>query len=198
MVRIGVLSLQGDFLEHIEILREMGVEPVVIKNVADLKGIDGLIIPGGESTTIGSLVMMRRLERPIKELADSGTPIMGVCAGAVLLAKKVIDRVVGETSQVRLGLMDMTVIRNAFGRQVNSFMTELEVEGVGRVRAAFIRAPAIVETWGSARMIAYVNHLRLGRFGAAALQDSILAISFHPEITSERKVYNFFLSMIKK
>lgn len=198
MVRVGILSLQGDFLEHVEMLQEMGVEPVVVKNARDLKGVDGLVIPGGESTTIGELIKVRGLEDLINELVGSGIPIMGVCAGAILLAKKVRDRVLGETGQFRLGLMDIAVIRNAFGRQVNSFITELEVEGVGSVRAAFIRAPAIVEAWGSARIISYVNHYQLGRVGAAAIQDSKLAITFHPEITDEKRIYDFFLSMMKR
>lgn len=198
MVRVGVLSLQGDFLEHLEILKEAGAEPVKVKSAADLRGLDALVIPGGESTTIGSLIRARGLEGPIRELADSGVPIMGTCAGAILLAKKVADRVVGETGQPTLGLMDVAVIRNAFGRQKDSFVTELDFEGVGRVRAAFIRAPAIAEAWGSARIVSYVEHPQLGRLGAAALQGSMIALAFHPEITSERKIYDFFLSNIRR
>lgn len=198
MARVGVLSLQGDFLEHLEILREVGAEPVAVKHAADFKGLDGLVIPGGESTTIGSLVRARGLEDSIKELAGSGVPIMGTCAGAILLAKKAVDKVVGETGQPTLGLMDIAVLRNAFGRQKNSFIAELEFEGLGKVKAAFIRAPAIVEAWGSARIVSHVDHPELGRLGAAALQNSMLALTFHPEVTSERKIYGFFLSMVKK
>lgn len=198
MVRVGVISLQGDFLEHLEILREVGAEPVRVKSAADLKGLDALIIPGGESTTIGSLMRARELENPIRELAQSGLPVMGTCAGAILLAKKVADRVVGETGQPVLGLMDIAVIRNAFGRQKNSFIAELEFEGVGKVKAAFIRAPAIVEAWGSARIVSRLNHPKLGSLGAAAIQNSVLALTFHPEVTGERRIYSFFLSMVKK
>lgn len=198
MVRVGVLALQGDFLEHLEMVREVGAEPVVVKSGKDLRGVDGLVIPGGESTTIGSLIHARGLEAPLREFAASGLPVMGTCAGAVLLARKVADRVVGETGQPLLGLMDIAVLRNAFGRQRESFIAEVDVSGVGRVKAAFIRAPAIVEAWGSARVISYIDHPRAGKLGAAALQGSMLALTFHPEITGERRVYEFFLGMVKR
>ncbi|MEM0045751.1 MAG: pyridoxal 5'-phosphate synthase glutaminase subunit PdxT, partial [Desulfurococcaceae archaeon] len=131
MVTIGVLALQGDFLEHLEILREIGVNAKPVKKSEDLSGTDALVIPGGESTTIGTLMKVRNLIEPVIKLAESGVPILGTCAGAVLMAKKVVDRVVGETGQVTLGLMDISVVRNVFGRQKNSFITDVEVEGMG-------------------------------------------------------------------
>ncbi len=197
-MRVGVLALQGDFLEHVEILRGFGVEAVYVKKPGDLTGIDALIIPGGESTTIGNLISARNLGGPISELVRSGIPVMGTCAGAILLAKKVADRVVGETEQYRLGLMDIGVVRNAFGRQRNSFMARITLDGVGEVSAAFIRAPAIVDAWGGAKILGYIDHPIAGRVGVAAQQGSMLALSFHPEIAGDRKIYNYFLNLARK
>ncbi|MEM4971600.1 MAG: pyridoxal 5'-phosphate synthase glutaminase subunit PdxT [Sulfolobales archaeon] len=197
-MRVGVLALQGDFLEHAEILRELGVEAVYVKKPGDLAGIDALIIPGGESTTIGNLISARNLGEPIAELARSGVPIMGTCAGAILLARKIVDRVVGETKQYRLGLMDIGVVRNAFGRQRNSFTARISLEGVGEVSAAFIRAPAIVEAWGGARILGYIDHPVAGRVGVAAQQGSMLALSFHPEIAGDRRIYSYFLDLARR
>jgi len=197
-LRIGVLALQGDFLEHVEILRELGVEAVYVKKPEDLARIDGLIIPGGESTTIGNLISARNLGEPISELVRSGVPLMGTCAGAILLAKKVVDRVVGETGQYRLGLMDIGVVRNAFGRQRNSFMARISLDGVGEASVAFIRAPAIVEVWGDAKILGYIDHPIAGRVGVAAQQGGMLALSFHPEIVGDMKIYSYFLSLARK
>ena len=196
MARVGVLSLQGSFLEHLEMLKRVGADPVAVKRAADLKGLDGLVVPGGELTALASLVRARGLEEPVKELAGSGVPVMGTGAGTALLAKKVSGA--GGAGQATLGLLDIAVVRGAFGRQASSFTTEIDFEGVGRVRAAFLRSPAIVEAWGSARVLSYVDHPRLGRLGAAALQGSVLALAFHPEITREEKVYAFFLSLARR
>lgn len=198
MITVGVLALQGDFLEHLEILRETGVSAKPVKKPEDLGDIDALIIPGGESTTIGTLMKIRNLIEPVVKLAENGTPILGTCAGAVLMAKKVVDRVVGETGQVTLGLMDISVVRNIFGRQKNSFVTDLEVEEIGVVKAAFIRAPGIVSAWGSARIIGYIEHPVAGRVGAAASQGNLVAVTFHPEITGDKKIYQHLISKITK
>jgi len=199
LVKVGVLALQGDFLEHIQILREMNsVEPVVVKRLSELEVIDALIIPGGESTTIGSLIAYRGLMEKIKSLADKGLPIMGTCAGTVLLAKKVSDRIVGETKQITLGLMNIEVTRNIFGRQKDSFIAEVYVEKLGVVKAAFIRAPGIKNAWPPARITAYINHPSTGEIGVVAEQGNMLALTFHPEITGDRKVYEYFLSFIKR
>lgn len=198
MIKVGILALQGDFLEHAEILRELGVEVVYVKKQSDLNNIDALIIPGGESTTIGSLLVQRGLAEPIVKLAEKGTPIMGTCAGAILLAKRVVDRVVGDTGQFTLGLMDIGVVRNIFGRQRNSFVAEINLEGIGTVKAAFIRAPGIVEAWGSAKIVGYLEHPVVGKVGAAAVQNNMLALTFHPEITSEKRVYQYLLTRIAK
>lgn len=198
MVKIGVLSLQGDFLEHIQMIKEMGVDVRVVKNARDFADIDGLIIPGGESTTIGSLLKTRNLDQEVIALAKSGRPIMGTCAGAILLAKSVRDRFVGETRQYILGLMNISVVRNIFGRQINSFTTIVNIDEIGPVNAAFIRAPGIVDAWSPARIIGYVDHPETGRVGCAAIQDNMLALTFHPEITGDKKIYEFFLRMVKK
>ncbi|MCS7099398.1 MAG: pyridoxal 5'-phosphate synthase glutaminase subunit PdxT [Sulfolobales archaeon] len=199
MVRVGVVAVQGDFLEHVQALRELGgVEVVAVKSPRDLSGVDALVIPGGESTTIGSLMRVKGLDSAIIDLAESGLPIMGTCAGAILLAKRVADRVVGETGQPLLSLMDIAVVRNAFGRQRESFTTDIYVDGVGKVRAVFIRAPAIVDAWSEARVIAYVDHYSAGKMGAAAVERNLLAVTFHPELSGDTKMYEYLLSMTRR
>jgi len=198
LVKVGVLALQGDFLEHMQILKEvLNVDTVLVKCLNDLKGIDALIIPGGESTTIGRLIRFRGLDEGIIGFANEGKPIMGTCAGAVLLANKVLDRVVGEVNQPVLGLMNITIIRNIFGRQKNSFITKVYVEGIGDVNAVFIRAPGIIEAHRPARIISYLEHPVIGKVGAVAVQGPLLAVTFHPEISSEKKLYEYFLSMVR-
>ena len=199
MVKIGVLALQGDFLEHIQLLREVeGVEPIAVKKVDDLRGINALIIPGGESTTIGLLLSSKGLASKIVNLAENGLPIMGTCAGAILLATKVLDRVVGETNQFTLKLMNVEVVRNVFGRQRESFIATVEVDGVGLVKAVFIRAPGIKSSWPPARMKGYIDHPATGRIGVAAEQGNMLALTFHPEIGGDKRVYEYFLTFIKR
>lgn len=199
MTCVGVLALQGDFLEHVQLLKELpNVEVVAVKSRADLGKVDALVIPGGESTTIGELMKVKGLDKEIIDFARSGRPVVGVCAGAILLAKKVADRVVGETGQPTLGLMDIGVLRNAFGRQRESFEAEVEVEGVGRVRAIFIRGPAIVEAWGDARIVGYVEHPTVGKVGAVAAQGNMLAVAFHPEISGDTRIYEFAILRAKR
>lgn len=195
-MKIGVLALQGDFHEHIEMLNEIGgVEPVRVKRTNDLRNIDALILPGGESTTVGRLMHTLGLS---EELARLGLPIMGTCAGLILLASRVTDRVVGETGQYTLGLMNIEVVRNVFGRQSDSFITEIQVEGIGKVKGAFIRAPGIKNSWPPARVIAYLDHPSTGAVGVIAEQDNLLALSFHPEITGEKRIYEHFIEKAKK
>ncbi|MEM2079009.1 MAG: pyridoxal 5'-phosphate synthase glutaminase subunit PdxT [Thermosphaera sp.] len=195
---MGVLALQGDFLEHSEILRELGAEARTVKKPEDLSVVDGLIIPGGESTTIGSLLAIKGLNDHLVKHIENGLPVMGTCAGAILLARRVVDRVVGETGQHTLKVMNVSIVRNVFGRQKNSFIANVEVENVGVVRAAFIRAPGIVEAWAPARITGYVDHPVVGRIGAVAEQNNILALAFHPEITGDKRIYQYFISKIKR
>ena len=197
-MKIGVLALQGDFLEHTQLLRELGVEPVYVKKQEQLSEVSALIIPGGESTTIGNLIVYRGLAQAITRFAEEGNPILGTCAGAILLAKKVVDRVVGETNQFILGLMNISMTRNAFGRQNDSFEANVWIEGIGEVKAAFIRAPIISSAWSPARITGYIEHPVIGKVGIAAQQGNLLAISFHPEITGDKKVYEYLISIAKK
>ncbi|ADG90297.1 pyridoxal 5'-phosphate synthase glutaminase subunit PdxT [Thermosphaera aggregans] len=197
-MKIGVLALQGDYLEHAQLLKELGVEAVYVKRSEQLREIKALIIPGGESTTIGNLISQMGLSQAIVKYAEEGNPVLGTCAGAIILAKKVIDRVVGETGQFTLGLMNIAVTRNAFGRQNESFEATVYVEDIGEVRAAFIRAPVISDAWSPAKITGYIDHPAIGRVGVAAKQGSLIAISFHPEITGDKQIYEYLISLAKK
>ncbi len=197
-MKIGVLALQGDYLEHAQLLKELGVEAVYIKRSEQLREVKALIIPGGESTTIGNLISQMELSQAIMKYAEEGNPVLGTCAGAIILAKKVIDRVVGETGQPTLGLMNIAVTRNAFGRQNESFEATVYVEDIGEVRATFIRAPVISDAWNPARITGYIDHPAIGRVGVAAKQGSLIAVSFHPEITGDMKIYEYIISLVKK
>jgi len=197
-VKIGVLALQGDYLEHAQLLKELGVEAVYVKRSEQLREIKALIIPGGESTTIGNLISQIGLSQAIVKYAEEGNPVLGTCAGTIILAKKVIDRVVGETGQFTLGLMNIAVTRNAFGRQNESFEATVYIEDIGEVRAAFIRAPVISDAWSPAKITGYIDHPAMGRVGVAAKQGSLIAISFHPEITGDKKIYEYLISLAKK
>lgn len=197
-MKIGVLALQGDYLEHAQLLKELGVEAVYIKRSEQLREVKALIIPGGESTTIGNLISQKGLSQAIMKYAEEGNPVVGTCAGAIILAKKVVDRAVGETGQPTLGLMNIAVTRNAFGRQNESFEATVYVEDIGEVRAAFIRAPVISDAWSPARITGYIDHPAIGRVGVAAKQGSLIAVSFHPEITGDMKIYEYIISLVKK
>ena len=187
---VGVLALQGDFKEHIEALNEIeGVEARPVKTREQIEACDALVIPGGESTTIGKLMERFEIEKPIREMAEAGKPIWGTCAGMIVLAKDIVD-----SDQWRLGLMDITVERNAFGRQVDSFETDLPVEGIDEpVRAIFIRAPyvrEVCEQCGVDVLATFEDKIVLCR------QGNLLASAFHPELTDDRRVQKYFLDMI--
>ncbi len=187
--RVGVLSLQGDFAEHVAAMREIGCSCDPVKTVADVESVDGLIIPGGESTTIGKLCERFGVGDAIKGLHAAGKPIWGTCAGTILLAKEIVG-----SDQWRLGLMDIEVARNAFGRQVDSFETDLPVEGIegDPVHAIFIRAPYITRVWGETQVLAtFSDKIVMAR------QGTLLASAFHPELTSDRRVQEYFLNMVK-
>lgn len=194
MVRIGVLALQGDVSEHMQsmskAMEELGVRGSVspVKKVDNLKNIDGIIIPGGESTTISRIMHKKGLTEKIREMYGEGSiAIMGTCAGCIILAKEIEGgRVEG------LKLMDMKVIRNAFGRQKESFEASVYVEGLeGAYHAVFIRAPVIEKVWGDCRAIA-----KFGETIVGASQERLLAFSFHPELTDDFRIYRLFLDMI--
>jgi 5'-phosphate synthase pdxT subunit len=194
LMKIGVLALQGDFAEHIAVLQRLGVEAVEVRLPEHLAGLDGLIIPGGESTTIGKLAQDFHLIEPLRRFAEE-KPTWGTCAGAIFLAKD------AHRQQPLLGLMDITVARNAFGRQVASFETDLEVPALEEIDAAnlpyhavFIRAPLIESVQGEARVLARLPDGRI----TAAQQGHLLVTSFHPELTEDHRFHRYFLSQVER
>ncbi len=188
MTPIGVLALQGDVSEHEQALREVGASPVRVRRPADLDRLVGLILPGGESTTIGCLAAEAGLLEAVAAFAAQGYPLWGTCAGLILLAAD------PGRSQPSLGLLDVAVQRNAFGRQVDSFELDLEIRELagGPFRAVFIRAPAVVRLGGGVRSLAELP----GGPVVAVRQANILATSFHPELTSDRRLHRYFLGML--
>ncbi|MEW6424692.1 MAG: pyridoxal 5'-phosphate synthase glutaminase subunit PdxT [Bacillota bacterium] len=187
---IGVLAMQGAFREHQQALAGCGAESVQIRRPEQLAEIDGLIIPGGESTTIGKLMIDYGLFEPVKSLGERGMPIFGTCAGMILLAREIEG-----SEQPRLGLMDMKVRRNAYGRQVDSFEEDLEIPALGKelFRAVFIRAPYILEVAAGVEVLA--RHA--GKI-VCAREGPFLAAAFHPELTADGRLHKYFLEMVKK
>ena len=179
---IGVLALQGDFEAHSRVLRELGAQVREVRVPADLDGLDGLVIPGGESTTMTLGIEREKLAEPLRDLARAGTPVLGTCAGLIMLDRD------------HLGLMDITAERNAFGRQVRSFEADVEIDGIdgGPIRAIFIRAPWIAEAGPDVDVLASVE----GR-GVAARQDNLLAVAFHPELGDDTRVHEAFLAGVR-
>ena len=189
-MRVGVFALQGDVREHLQLLTSLGVESIEVRNKEQLATVDGLIIPGGESTTISKLIDIFGLRDDLLEYISSGSPVYGTCAGMIMLASEVLDAASGQQS---LKAMDISVRRNAFGSQLDSF--EASVEFAGRsVDAAFIRAP-IVERVGE--QVQVLSKLSSGAI-VAVRQGNLLATSFHPEITGDSAVHEYFLGMITK
>jgi 5'-phosphate synthase pdxT subunit len=190
-MKIGILALQGDFAEHAAMLKRLKVETAEVRLPEHLKGLDGLIIPGGESTTIGKLSEDFGLTEPLRQFGQQRA-IWGTCAGAIFLSKD------AHRHQPLLNLMDITVERNAFGRQVDSFEADLEVPELNQVtgrkepyHAVFIRAPIIQSVSGEARVLAKTADGRI----VAAQQGHLLATSFHPELTSDARFHEYFLSL---
>lgn len=190
-MRIGVLALQGDFLEHSQMLRTLGAEVVEVRLPADLEGLDGLVIPGGESTTIARLLIRYNLLEPLRQRIQAGMPTMGTCAGMIVMAQRAegLDR-------EGLGLMSIDVKRNAFGRQVDSFEADLPMPAVADtpVHAVFIRAPLIGAVHPPARVLATLPDGTI----VAAQEGNMLAMSFHPELTHDNRVHAYFLSLVKR
>ncbi len=202
-MKAGVLALQGDVEEHIYAFRraaeELGlsVEVVQVKRPGQLGEVDALAIPGGESTTIGALARRAGLLEPLREAIRGGLPTLGTCAGAVFMAKEAVDAVVGATGQPLLGVMGISVVRNAFGRQRESFEAELELEELGRLRGVFIRAPAIVKGEADVKLLGPVPHPQLGRVYTAAIQRHMVATVFHPELSSTA-LHRYLLKQAKR
>lgn len=187
-MRIGVLALQGAVTEHIVSIEKTGAEGIPIKHVGQLKEIEGLIIPGGESTTIGKLMRKYGFIEAIREFSNQGKPIFGTCAGMIVLAKRIAN---GEPAH--LELMDITVARNAFGRQRESFECDLDVKGIEEpIRAIFIRAPLINEVGPSVDVLTVYNDEIV-----TAREGNLLVSSFHPELTDDYRLHQYFADMVK-
>lgn len=189
MRKIGVLALQGAFIEHIAILRRLGAEALPIRLPQELKGLDGLIIPGGESTTIGNLITEYKLRGEIQKLTSQGFPLFGTCAGMILLAKRVIGLDIEP-----LGTMNIEVRRNAFGRQVDSFETELSIPVLGQERfpAVFIRAPGIEQAGDGVQCLAQLDN----GTAVAAREGNMVVSAFHPELTKDIRFHEYFLDIV--
>lgn len=180
---VGVLALQGAFAAHARVLSELGAEPREVRVPADLDGLDGLVIPGGESTTMTLGIAREGLAEPLRAFAAAGRPVFGTCAGMIMLDRD------------HLGIMDTVAARNAFGRQIHSFEENLEIDGIDGppVRAIFIRAPWIAEHGDGVEVLASVDGHPI-----AVQQERILAISFHPELTGERRLHERFLALVEQ
>jgi len=187
MPKIGVLALQGDFKEHIEMLRKCNVETIEARLKEDLENIDGLIIPGGESTTIGNLMQKNGLDKEIIKKHRHGMAIYGTCAGAILLAKEIV-----ESKQPRLGLLDISIKRNDYGRQIDSFEAGLEIENIGKFNGIFIRAPIISKINNRIETLSTLNNKPV-----LIQHKNILASTFHPELTNDKRVHEYFIKMVK-
>ena len=197
MDRIGILALQGAFIEHIKTLRSLGVDAVEVRLPHELENLSGLIIPGGESTTVGKLAITYGLVEPIKEMASGGKPVWGTCAGLIFLARRVQG-----IEQPLLGVMDLAVARNAFGRQLESFEAEISVPALDAVsqpdergrlfHAIFIRAPLITAAGDGVSVLSRLDNGGI----VAARQGNLLVTAFHPELTSDTRFHRYFLAMI--
>jgi 5'-phosphate synthase pdxT subunit len=187
MTRVGVLALQGDFREHLHLLDEIGASPAPIKRPADLASVDALVIPGGESTTIGKMATRFGLIDPLRQSIGAGLPTYGTCAGLILLAGAVT-----EGDQPLIGALDIVVRRNAFGRQNESFEADLEIEGLEEpFHAVFIRAPWVEKVGSEVEVLAAV-----GDHPVMVRQGNILATSFHPELTGDARIHRMLLEKI--
>lgn len=188
MMKIGVLALQGAVREHVQAIQACGAEAVVVKKAAELADLDGLVLPGGESTAMRRLIDRAELLEPLKQFAQADKPMFGTCAGLVLLAKEIDGQ-----EAAHLGVMDMTVARNSFGRQVDSFEADLDIMGIDApFPAVFIRAPHIVRAGEGVEVLCeYEGRIVLARSGP------FLGCSFHPELTGDHRLMQLFLNMVE-
>jgi 5'-phosphate synthase pdxT subunit len=191
-VRVGVLALQGDTREHLAALSEAGADAVKVRRVSELDAVDALVIPGGESTAMSKLLREFELLEPLRTRLADGMPAYGSCAGMILLATEIIDAGVPGREALPLGAIDMTVRRNAFGRQVDSFEGDIAFDGLGEpVHAVFIRAPWVERVGPEVEVLA-----RAAGHPVAVRQGRMLATSFHPEITGDRRVHQLFVASL--
>jgi 5'-phosphate synthase pdxT subunit len=188
-VKVGILALQGDVSEHAQALADLGADAVEVRTPEQLPAVDALVLPGGESTTMSKLLESSELFEPIASRLAEGMPAFGTCAGMILLASEVLD---GRPDQRSFGVIDLSVRRNAFGRQVDSFEAELDVDGVGRVPAVFIRAPYVERAGEGVEVLARVDdHPVLCR------QGPVLVAAFHPELSGDLRLHELFLREVK-
>ena len=191
-MKIGILALQGAFAEHAKVLDKLGVSSVQIRNLDDYQqhqsDLVGLILPGGESTTMGKLLRDQNMLLPIREAILSGLPVFGTCAGLILLAKEITSQ-----EESHLGIMDIVVERNAYGRQLGSFYTEAECKGVGKIPMTFIRGPIISSVGEGVEILATVDEQIV-----AAQEQNMLVTSFHPELTDDARLHQYFINMCKE
>ena len=191
-MKIGILALQGAFAEHARVLDQLGGESVEIRNLDDFQqdqnDLSGLILPGGESTTMGKLLRDQNMLIPIREAILSGLPVFGTCAGLILLAKEIASQ-----EESHLGTMDMVVERNAYGRQLGSFYTEAECKGVGQIPMTFIRGPIISSVGEGVEILATVDNQIV-----AAQEKNMFVTSFHPELTDDVRLHQYFIEMCKE
>lgn len=190
-MEIGILALQGAFVEHEKVLTKLGVESVELRNLEDFQqyrsSLSGLILPGGESTTMGKLLRDQDMLLPIREAIQSGLPVFGTCAGLILLAKQITSQ-----EESHLATMDIVVERNAYGRQLGSFYTEADCKGVGKIPMTFIRGPIISSVGEDVEVLAIVNNQIV-----AAQEKNMLVTSFHPELTDDVRLHQYFINMCK-
>lgn len=187
-MKIGVLAMQGAYREHINMLKKLDIEAIEIRNKEDFENIDGIIIPGGESTAIGKLLKTLYLYDKLKEKILSKTPVWGTCAGMILLAKEI------ENDNAHIATMDIEVVRNGYGRQLGSFNTQGKINYIGdNIPMVFIRAPYIKNVGDKVEVLSKVN----GKI-VAAKEDNMIVTSFHPELTDDLRVHKYFLEMVKK
>ncbi len=191
-MRVGVLALQGDVREHTATLRALGAEPVAVRRAEHLEDLSGVILPGGESTAIAHLLATSGLREPLAKEIESGLPVFGTCAGLILLSRQVLD---GRAEQWSYAALDVAVRRNGYGRQVASFETTLDVEGLGEVPGVFIRAPKI-ESWGESVDVLATHDHGDGDFPVLVRQGSVWGCAFHPELTSDTRVHELFVTSL--
>ena len=194
--RVGVLAVQGDVREHLYAVERAGAVGVTVRRPSELEGVDGLIIPGGESTTMDKLVRAFELYEPLRARIAAGLPVYGSCAGMIMLADRIAD---GRADQQTLGGLDITVRRNAFGRQVDSFEEDLHIRAIGGgpMRAVFIRAPWVEECGTDVEVLAAVEEGPAAGRVVAVRQGHLLATSFHPEVTGDHRFHQLFVQMVR-
>lgn len=193
--KVGVLALQGDVREHLAALTAAGADAVGVRRPTELAAVDALVVPGGESTTISKLAVHFDLMEPLRDVVVRGLPVLGTCAGMVLLADRIVD---GTADQRTIGGLDVTVRRNGFGRQVDSFEQDLDMVGVeGRVHAVFIRAPYVVDVGPGVEVLAALEGGRDPGRIVAVRQGCLMATSFHPEVGGDSRVHGSFLDLVR-